>query len=104
MSDQTVQTDTPVVVNQNVFDTPETRELVESIPTLVRESKAGYKTTEFWVGIILSLLVVLDGIPLPDKYEGVVAAALGAAYILSRGIAKKGVPVVEVVDTPAVQE
>lgn len=83
-----------VVVNQSNFDTPANRELITSLPAIVRESKAGYKTTEFWVGILLSLLTVLDTIPLPEKFEGVVVGALGLAYILSRGIAKQSVPVV----------
>lgn len=93
------QTDTTVVnapqaatvnVNQDQVD-----DLVGSLPAVIKESKAGYRTTEFWVAVIGSLLTVLNGVPLPEKYEGVVVALFGAVYILSRGIAKKGVPVVE---------
>lgn len=70
-------------------------EVVSEIPAVVKESKEGYKTTEFWVAIVISLLTVLNGIPMPEKYEGFVVAALGAAYAISRGIAKKGVAHVE---------
>jgi hypothetical protein len=78
-------------------DRPETAidEVIAAIPTVVKESKAGYKTTEFWVTIAISGLTVLGGIPMPDKYNGLVVAALGAAYALSRGIAKKGIPAIE---------
>lgn len=101
MSTDTIKTDADTaVVNQNVA--PAIEDAIESIPVLVKESKAGYKTTEFWVTIVTSLLVVLNGIPLPDKYGGFVVAALGAAYAISRGLAKKGVPAVEAApDAPA---
>lgn len=85
-----------VVVNQNVGPQGNAIEdFVELLPTIVKESKEGYKTTEFWLMIVISLLTVVDGIPLPEKYEAVVVAALGIAYALSRGLAKKGVAVVE---------
>jgi hypothetical protein len=88
-----VVVDAPSADEVNVY--PETADLIESIPTVVKESKAGHKTTEFWLTVITSVLVVLNGIPLPEKYEGFVVAALGAVYALSRGLAKKGIPVVE---------
>lgn len=93
MSTDTVQTDAPVVVNQTVnTDTDATEAFLEALPYVVEESRKGYKTSEFWVAIVLTGLTVLDGIPLPEKYEGVVAGAIGLAYIISRGIAKKGIP------------
>lgn len=104
MSTDSVQTDTPVVVNQTInnADTDATEGLIEALPYVVAETKKGYRTSEFWITIVGSLLVVLDGIPLPEKYEGAVAGLIGAAYIISRGIAKKGVPHVEQLpDTPA---
>lgn len=92
MSTDTVKADT-VVVNQNVdTNTDALTGAIETLPLIVEESKAGYKTTEFWVAVVISLLTVLNGIPLPDKYEGLVVAGLGAAYAISRGLAKKGVP------------
>lgn len=66
--------------------------VIEDMPAVIQETKAGYKTTEFWITVGASLLTVLNAVPLPEKYEGVVVAALGVAYVLSRGIAKKGVP------------
>lgn len=100
MSTDTVQTDTPVVVNQYAdTSTNSTEALLEVLPYVVEETKKGYKTSEFWVAIVLTALTVLDGIPLPEKYEGVVAGAIGVAYTLSRGLAKKGVP--NVVQAPA---
>lgn len=91
MSTDTAKNDTPVVVNQTV-NTDAIEHAIEALPVVVEESKAGYKTTEFWVAVVTSLLVVLNGIPLPDKYEGIVVGALGAAYAISRGLAKKGIP------------
>lgn len=95
MSTDTVQTDTPVVVNQTInADTASdaTEALIEALPYVVEETKKGYKTSEFWVAIALTVLTVIDGIPLPEKYEGVVAGVIGVAYMISRGIAKKGIP------------
>lgn len=70
-------------------------DVIASMPAVVKETKSGFRTTEFWLTIATSLLVVLNGVPLPEKYEGVVVAALGAVYALSRGIAKNGVPAIE---------
>lgn len=75
--------------------------VIQAFPEIVKESKAGYKTTEFWLAIVTSLLVVFNGVPLPEKFEGFVVAAIGVAYALSRGLAKQGVPVVEVTTPPA---
>lgn len=75
-----------------VLDTDDLNEIIERVPAAVEETRAGYKTTEFWLTIATSALVVLNGIPMPEKFEGFVVAALGAVYALSRGIAKKGVP------------
>jgi hypothetical protein len=87
----------PVVVNQNV-DTDDTADVIGRVPAVIEETRKGYKTTEFWIVVATSVLTVLNGIPLPEKYEGVVVAALAAIYALSRGIAKKGVPAVEPLD------
>lgn len=85
-----------VEVKVNKADTDAINDVIGSLPAVVEESKKGYKTTEFWLAVGISVLTVLDGIPLPEKYEGVVVAALGAIYAISRGVAKKGVPHVEV--------
>ncbi len=83
---------TKSLVNQSNFDTGQ---LAPALNAIVKESKAGYRTTEFWVSVAVSLLTVLDGIPLPEKFEGAILAAIAVAYTLSRGIAKQGVPHVE---------
>lgn len=70
---------------------------VEAAEVVIRESKAGWRTTEFWVTVIASLAVVFNGIPAPESKEGYIAAALAGLYAVSRGLAKKGVPVVETV-------
>lgn len=91
---------TPVVVNQNVeTDTDALNDIIEHVPEAIEESRKGYKTTEFWLVTAISVLTVLNGIPLPEKYEGIVVAALGAVYALSRGLAKKGIPNVVVAKT-----
>lgn len=60
-------------------------------PGVVKEAKAGYKTTEFWLTTVLAILTLLGTFPLPPKFEAVVAGALAAAYSISRGLAKAGV-------------
>lgn len=72
------------------------KEMVDNAPIVIRETKAGVKTTEFWLAVAASLLTVIDGVPLPEKMEGLVVGAIGVAYILSRGIAKRGVPQVDI--------
>jgi hypothetical protein len=55
--------------------------------------KTGYKTTEFWVTVVTSILTLLNqsgfiGTPLPvEAIAGIVG--LVATYALSRGLAKK---------------
>lgn len=59
------------------------------------ETKPGYLTTEFWVSIITGLYMFLNttGVldQIPDKYAGLLLAIIGAAYSVSRGVAKSGV-------------
>ncbi len=80
----------------DVPDTPEEyEELADLAPVVVRESKEGYKTTEFWVSVVTSLAVVFNGVPLPESKEGYVVAFIAGLYAVARGLAKKGVPAVE---------
>lgn len=75
--------------------------LIHDIPAVVKETKAGYKTTEFWVAAATVLLTQLGALHLPGHYGATiatVAAVLG--YIVSRGVAKAGVP--NVVPDPVV--
>ena len=83
------------MTDEPVTEYPQVEEFIGTIPAVVKESKPGIRTTEFWLTVATSLLVVVDGLPLPEKYEGAVVALLGAVYALSRGIAKKGVAHVE---------
>lgn len=76
-------------------DTHTIENVFNEIPLVVKESKAGYKTTEFWLVIATGGLTLLGTLPVPDHYKGVIAGALAGLYALSRGIAKKGVAVVE---------
>ena len=73
----------------------EERDLYSAGMLILKEAKAGYKTTEFWSMVVGSFLVNLNAIPLPDRYQGWVTAVLVAAYMLSRGLAKAGVPTVD---------
>lgn len=58
-----------------------------------KESKVGYKTTEFWLSLIVILLAQVGALSLPGHYgKTVTTAAAAAAYAVSRGLAKSGVP------------
>lgn len=60
------------------------------------ETKPGIYTTEFWVTLALQVLFLLNTahiwIYMPPRWSGMIQAILGAAYVLSRGQAKSGVP------------
>lgn len=63
------------------------------VPTIVKEAKAGYKTTEFWV------LIAYEGLqqgevlfPVHGTWQQIAAKVSPVLlYILSRGLAKVGV-------------
>jgi hypothetical protein len=67
------------------------------LPAVIKETKAGYKTTEFWVAIVSLVIVNLNGVvmTLPDKYQAIATAAIAAFYAVARGQAKSGVPALE---------
>lgn len=52
--------------------------------------KPGYKTTEFWVWVLVSFgaVVAASASWLPPRYAAIAATVSGAAYALSRGLAK----------------
>lgn len=81
-----VQVDTP---------TDSVEDIIEALPGAIKETKEGHKTTEFWLTLVGSVLVLLNGIPAPESKEAYIIGALLAVYTASRGIAKKGVPYVE---------
>lgn len=63
----------------------------EAVVPLVKESKAGYKTTEFWLAVAGAVFVNV-GPAVPDKWQAILTAGLAAVYALSRGVAKAGIP------------
>jgi len=58
--------------------------------------KPGIKTTEFWMHLILQVVLLLNTINvwdyMPAKYTVLVQGILGAAYAFSRGFAKISPP------------
>lgn len=58
--------------------------------------KPGIQTTEFWMHLILQILLLLNTIGvwdyMPQKYTVLVQGILGAAYALARGTAKISPP------------
>jgi hypothetical protein len=58
--------------------------------------KPGLLTTEFWTQGILQILLLLNTLGIwnymPQKYTVLVQGILGAAYALSRGVAKISPP------------
>ena len=67
------------------------------VPAIIKETKAGYKTTEFWLAIAGLLAVNLNGVvmTLPDRYQAVATAFIAGLYALARGAAKSSIPAVE---------
>jgi len=57
------------------------------------EARPGIITTEFWLTIVMTAVVIVSGY-ISDTFDNDLAWALGAgivaAYVLSRGIAKAG--------------
>ncbi len=60
------------------------------------ETKPAIRTTEFWVSVLTGAYMVLNttGVlnQIPAKWSGVLVAVITAAYAVSRGQAKQGVP------------
>jgi hypothetical protein len=58
--------------------------------------KAGVKTSEFWTNAILQIILLLNTVGIwnymPQKYTALTQAILGAAYAMSRGLAKISPP------------
>lgn len=60
------------------------------------ETKPGYLTTEFWITIVSNIGGVLDLTGawqfVPHRWAVIGLAVINAAYAMSRGRAKQGVP------------
>lgn len=76
---------------ENILASPTAHTLETDLPPILKESKAGYKTTEFWVGIAAALNDVASTLPPTDK---IALTALAGVYAVARGIAKNGIPFV----------
>jgi hypothetical protein len=75
-------------------DTEKDVELVAStvatLEPVVKDVKAGYRTTEFWVMVLAAVgnvSAAWAGV-LPDKWAAAFATGSAVAYKLSRGLAK----------------
>jgi len=88
---------------KTVVADPHVHTLVADVPAVIKETKAGYKTTEFWLTVLGLIAVNLNGVvmTLPDKYQAIGSAILAGLYALSRGQAKKGIPAVVSADPSA---
>lgn len=78
-----------VAAVEAVLDNPTAKALETDIPPLIKESKAGYKTTEFWGAIAAAVTDISTTLPATDK---VALLALSGVYAIARGIAKNGIP------------
>lgn len=60
----------------------------------MRETRPGYKTTEFWVTVAVLVADLTAGLTnvLPPEWAGTIATVSTVLYALSRGLAKHGVP------------
>lgn len=99
-NDPSVQTaiKDPSVVNiVNAVKDPEVQHALEALPLIYTETRAGYKTTEFWLTVAGLAALNLNGVilTLPDKWQAVGTAVLAGLYAISRGFAKKGIPAVD---------
>lgn len=81
----------------------ETAAVVTAAPVVLQETKVEtklfYKTSEFWMVVFTNLLAMgaqLVSI-LPSEYGIPLQGIVNMGYVLSRGIAKSGNPVVDVV-------
>lgn len=58
------------------------------------ETKPGIRTTEFWAALAAVIGSVISGLTdmLPAEWSATLAVIATAAYALSRGLAKNGIP------------
>lgn len=73
-------------------------QLAPLVPQVIEETKAGYKTTEFWLVLAYEAVTLSGAVHIPGTLGKAIATAAGiVAYVLSRGIAKAGVPYRQIV-------
>lgn len=87
-------TGSETTVKPDVPTQEQAEDLVHALAPVVKESKAGYKTTEFWLAVAGLVAVNANGLimTLPDRYQAIATAVIGGLYVISRGVAKSGVP------------
>lgn len=100
MSDIT-QPDAPTQVIDLNQSAEELAEVIRDAPVIFKETKSGYKTTEFWAALVAVLVPLLAGVP--EKLLVPLLAVITAAYTVSRGLAKVGVPAESVPVVPPVE-
>lgn len=76
---------------------PEVQAVVTDAVAVFKETKAGWRTTEFWLTLAGLVAVNASGLvmTLPDRYQAIASAILAGLYALSRGQAKQGIPAVQ---------
>jgi hypothetical protein len=72
-------------------------DIVADFEPVIKETREGYKTTEFWGAVAGLAALNLNGVimTLPDKWQAIGSAAIIGLYAISRGLAKKGIPAIE---------
>lgn len=80
-----------------LYDSPDVHNVVEDIGPVIRETKSGWRTSEFWLTVATLAAVNLSGVilTLPDKYQAIASAVVAGLYAISRGQAKQNIPHVE---------
>lgn len=76
-------------IGANVVADPE---VLSALPGVIAEAKSGWKTSEFWISLLGIFGVQVGALDMSGVSPGVATAALMVAYVLSRGVAKLGVP------------
>jgi hypothetical protein len=72
----------------------ELSDVYSDVVPIVKETKEGYKTTEFWLVALTGVLINVQP-AVPEKWQAILTAALAGLYALARGHAKSGVPEVD---------
>lgn len=67
-----------------------------STPPQATETKPFYLTSEFWITIATIVTTLAGALPVGGRTATILATVAAAAYTISRGLAKAGVPAVVV--------
>lgn len=99
-TDEKFQTDATAVlenptINNFTAVAGDLEPLQAAFPEIVKETKAGWRTTEFWLTLVSAVGVAVGVVPTPHDTKGYALVVLVALYAVARGLAKKGVPSIE---------